>query len=174
MRWWTSIKAPLPTFPGPLFKLRSATRIELLSSRNRSEVVPELTSKEMTYNYVPAGVPPHILELKVGIPVMMIRNVLHPHLVNGKMYVVKRVTPGLLLLSTTPGDRPSSKKFVVHRIDVQFEFSDIKVLRRQFPVRLALSATVHKAQGITFSRLVVDLRTNFLAPGQLYLALART
>ena len=62
----------------------------------------------------------------------------------------------------------------MHRIDFQFEFSDIKVLRRQFPIRLAFSATVHKAQGTTLFKLVVDLRTNFFAPGQLYVALSRT
>ena len=36
----------------------------------------ELISSEITYNNAPIEVPLHILELKVGVPVMIIRNVL--------------------------------------------------------------------------------------------------
>ena len=61
--------------------------------RNRSEAIAELISPEMTYIFAQPGVTRHILELKVPVPVMIIRNVLHPHLVNGKTYTVKRVNP---------------------------------------------------------------------------------
>ena len=84
--------------------------------------MPQLISPEMTYNYAPTAVPPHILDLKVGVPVMVIRNVLH----------------------------------------------------KQFPVLLAFSETMRKAQRTTSSKLVADLRTNFFASGQLYDTLSRT
>ena len=54
------------------------------------------------------GVLPHILGLKVGVPVMIIHNVLHTHLINGKIYVVKGATRLLFLLSTNPRYVPSS------------------------------------------------------------------
>ena len=56
-----------------------------------------------------------------------------------------RLSPTSLLFHNIKG-RFELKNFVLHRIDFQFEFSDIKVLRRQFPVRRAFSTTVHKAQ----------------------------
>ena len=110
--------------------------------------------------------PPHILELKAGVPVIIIRNVLHPHLVNGKMYVVKWVILRLLSLSRSPGDGPSATTFVLNPINFQFEFSDIKVLRGQFSVLLAFSPIVYKAQGTALSKLVIDLRTKLFAPAK--------
>ena len=86
----------------------------------------------MPYDYASTGVPPHILELKVVFPVMIILNVLHTYLVHGQMYEVKRITPRYLLLSKTPGDGPELKMFFLHRIDFQSELLDVKVLRGQF------------------------------------------
>jgi ATP-dependent exoDNAse (exonuclease V) alpha subunit len=43
----------------------------------------------------------------------------------------------------------------------------------QYPLRLAWGSTIHKAQGKTFDRVVVDFGRGTFAPGQAYVALSR-
>ena len=162
----------LDMFPGDSFSLSSATRLEKTRRTNNTES-DGILLPEMTYNYCPTGVPPHNLILKKGVPVMVIRNVLHPHLVNGKIFIVTGHSRRCLFVKQIDSDGRTISRHALHRIDFQFTFSDVKVTRRQFPVRLAFAATVHKAQGQTLKKVVVDFRTNFFAPGQVYVALSR-
>ncbi|MFW5659127.1 MAG: ATP-binding domain-containing protein, partial [Bacteroidota bacterium] len=43
----------------------------------------------------------------------------------------------------------------------------------QFPVQLAWAVTIHKSQGLTFDRVVIDLGRGAFAHGQTYVALSR-
>ncbi len=51
--------------------------------------------------------------------------------------------------------------------------SPVKLLRRQFPLRLAYSLTYNKSQGQTLDKVGLDLRSDVFAHGQLYVALGR-
>jgi predicted DNA-binding transcriptional regulator YafY len=43
----------------------------------------------------------------------------------------------------------------------------------QFPLRLAFAVTIHKSQGKTFDRVIIDVGNGTFAPGQMYVALSR-
>jgi hypothetical protein len=49
----------------------------------------------------------------------------------------------------------------------------MKFARWQVPIRLVYAGTVHRSQGMTLQRAVVDLKRNFWEHGQLYVALSR-
>jgi hypothetical protein len=167
------LEAALLSFPGQLITLTGITELD----RVRAEPVVdhdgadlEAILPEIAMHMAPTGVPLHKLRIKIGVPVMIIRNICHPHLVNGRVLIVKRFTNRCIFLDI-PG---TTHSFVLHRIDFLFYCNGMRVRRRQFPIRLAFASTVHKSQGRTLSRVVVDLRSNFFTPGQLYVALSRT
>jgi len=91
--------------------------------------------------------PPYILKLKTDVPVMVIRDVLHPQLDNGTIFVVRRVTRRVTYVSKVGLSSEPTDTHMLHRIDIQFQLSDVKVTRSQFPLRLALNAIVHKTRG---------------------------
>lgn len=51
--------------------------------------------------------------------------------------------------------------------------SDLMGKFKQYPLRLAWAVTIHKSQGKSFDRVVIDLGWGSFAPGQTYVALSR-
>jgi hypothetical protein len=119
------------------------------------------------------------LELKIGAQVMFLRNDtgLDRRWVNGTIGEVVKI--GDTVTVEVDGDDVEVQPTVWERYKYSYE-PETKTLRKdvvaeftQFPLRLAWAVTIHKSQGKTYDRAIVDLGPRSFAPGQTYVALSR-
>ena len=117
--------------------------------------------------------------LKKGAQVMFLRN--HPEGIyyNGKIGVVQGKTEeGVKVFCK--GDHETilvepiewkNTRYQLNEASGEIEPEEVGSFE-QYPLKLAWAVTVHKSQGLTFDKAIVDLEDSF-APGQLYVALSR-
>lgn len=121
------------------------------------------------------------LRLKTGTQVMFIKNdpsADHRYF-NGKIGRVTYLDAGRIEV-TCPGETEAIEvemaewenvKYVLNEQTKEIETQQLGVFR-QYPLRLAWAITIHKSQGLTFERAIIDAGSSF-APGQVYVALSR-
>ena len=123
------------------------------------------------------SIPKH-LHIKLGSPVMLLKN-LNANFVNGLRGIVTSVAKESITIdfsdvNFTETGRSSSQIEIKKEIFTVYSSIDSKVVasRKQFPLCLAFSITIHKAQRLTLDRVIVDASCIF-APGQLGVAIGR-
>ena len=121
----------------------------------------------------PSRFPQHILNLKPGMPLMLLRNInLHQGLCNGTRLIFDRcIENKLLQCRVVETDRVvliPRITFIPKVNQYPFEWQ-----RRQFPVRAAFAITINKSQGQTLKFAGVWLRGEVFTHGQLYVACSR-
>ncbi|KAI5449084.1 hypothetical protein NCC49_005354 [Naganishia albida] len=140
----------------------------------RSEL-PSYDSIQVTTEYLNAlefpGLPLHETELKVGAPIMIMRN-LDPAsgLCNGTRLMVMAMGRRVLKAKIITGE-----VVLIPRIALDVEDNSLPfVFRRlQFPVKLAFALTINKSQGQSLDSVGLDLSSAVFTHGQLYVALSR-
>lgn len=148
----------------------------------------EIKSKSMMFKAVIEGVFPQSsypckeeMELKIGAQVMFVRNDPNPEKAyyNGKIGRLTgcdeengelEVTCGDERIAVTPVRWPNLE-YTLNEETQAIEEKEIGSFT-QIPLRLAWAVTIHKSQGLTFDKLVVDAQQAF-AHGQVYVALSR-
>lgn len=121
---------------------------------------------------------PDELTLKVGAQVMFVKNDSAGRWVNGTIGIVEKLTADTITVrigEITYDVEPEKWKSVSYEFDEAQDKIVEKTLGSytQFPLILAWAITIHKSQGKTLERVIIDLGNGAFAPGQLYVALSR-
>ena len=119
-----------------------------------------------------------ILKLKKGAQVIMIKNDPEKRWVNGSIGIIHDIAQKKIKVKI------DNKIFEVKKEKwdrIQYTYDDdqqevqeeITGSFKQYPMRLAWAITIHKSQGQTFEKVIIDMSQGSFAPGQLYVALSR-
>ena len=124
-----------------------------------------------------SGFPPHELNLKIGCPVILLRNY-NPRigLCNGTKLIVHRfIKQSVIEFEIVSEGRHKGTIVPLCRIEFTTSETDFPfiMIRRQFPVRLAFAMSINKAQGQSLKRVGIYLKRPVFAHGQAYVAASR-
>ena len=120
------------------------------------------------------------LQLKEGAQIMLIKNDKGEsrRYFNGKIGTIKKVGEKITIQFPNEPDDLVLEKETWKNIRYQYNRETDKIEEEelgtfsQYPIRLAWAITIHKSQGLTFDKAVIDAGQSF-APGQVYVALSR-
>ena len=145
----------------------------------------QLSSEEFSYRAQATGQfykelfpTDEVLKLKKGAQVIMIKNDPEKRWVNGSIGTIHDIAEKKIKVKINHKIY-EVKKEKWDRIQYYYDDDQQEVLEnvtgsfKQYPMRLAWAITIHKSQGQTFEKVIIDMSQGSFAPGQLYVALSR-
>ncbi|CAG8666322.1 15668_t:CDS:2, partial [Dentiscutata heterogama] len=123
----------------------------------------------------PNSIPSHKLNLKKGVPIILLRNLnAKKGLYNGTHLIIRDFQQHVLDTKVVTGSCSGLcvfiSRIVLEPSDTELPF---KLYRRQFPIKLAFALTINKAQGQTIPNLGLYFPEPVFTYRQLYVALSR-
>lgn len=143
---------------------------------------PVTFSGEITGDFPESSLPTsQELVLKPGAQIIFIKNDFDRRWVNGTIGIISGFDPfeETLYVITDDGKECDVKRESWRNIRYKYNEEKKQIEEEelgtftQYPIRLAWAITIHKSQGLTFSRAVIDFTGGVFAGGQAYVALSR-
>ena len=178
-----------PDFKSSDFYITLSTRNAIVDQINEREL-NRLNTEEFTFlasisgNFNPKLFPTEAaLKLKKGAQVMFVKNDPRRRFVNGTIGRIKSIDPGGIVVEIDEQNGKRSievekleweiQRYQVSKEDQSKIEAEVVGTFKQYPLRLAWAITIHKSQGKTFDKVIIDLGRGAFEHGQTYVALSR-
>lgn len=132
--------------------------------------------RDFSKGYLPTN---ESLILKEGAQIMMLNNDGKKRWINGDVGKITKIRNDSVFVELSNGRKEVVVPYIWQRVRYFYNISEKRIDSEtvgsftQYPIKLAWAVTIHKGQGKTFDKVIVDFGRGTFAFGQSYVALSR-